>query len=63
MISNRNGSMAAAAMEKERSTIAFMAGSVDIHNWPIIIHNMRIIVCPWIDIVALPSSAKNNTFL
>ena len=63
-ISNRNGWwMGAAAMEKKRSTIAFIARSVDIHNWPIIIHNMRIIVCPSIDIVALPFSARNNTFL
>ena len=64
IISNRNGWwMGAAAMEKKRSTIAFIARSVDIHNWPIIIHNMRIIVCPSIDIVALPFSARNNTFL
>ena len=25
-----------------------------IHNWVIIIYNMRIIVCRWMDIVALP---------
>ena len=30
------------------------------HNWLIIIHNMRIIVCHWVDIVALPPPPTNN---